>query len=258
MQAVAGASASNNGFVGKQARFVGKAAHAGGAPHRGINALYAAEIALASINAQRETFKDEDTIRIHPILTRGGDLVNVIPNDVRFETMVRGKTADAIEDAGMKVDRALRAGAVALGAKVEITTLPGYMPLFNNPGMTNLFKSNFLTMYGEDEWEDTGHRTGSTDMGDIAHIMPALHPHVAGFSGTGHGSDWAIDDKYLAYVLPAKLMAMTVIDLLAGSAESAKEILDTTTPPMTKDEYLTFMRRNAREETFDGAAVGPN
>jgi amidohydrolase len=258
MQAVAGASASNNGFVGKQARFVGKAAHAGGAPHRGINALYAAEIALASINAQRETFKDEDTIRIHPILTRGGDLVNVIPNDVRFETMVRGKTAEAIEDAGMKVDRALRAGAVALGAKVEITTLPGYMPLFNNPGMTNLFKSNFLTMYGEDEWEDTGHRTGSTDMGDIAHIMPALHPHVAGFSGTGHGSDWAIDDKYLAYVLPAKLMAMTVIDLLAGSAESAKEILDTTTPPMTKDEYLTFMRRNAREETFDGAAVGPN
>ena len=70
-------------------------------------------------------------MRVHPILTRGGDLVNVIPNDVRFETMVRGKTAEAIEDAGRKVDRALRAGALALGAQVEITTLPGYMPLFN-------------------------------------------------------------------------------------------------------------------------------
>jgi amidohydrolase len=258
MEAKAGISSSNNGFIGKQARFVGKAAHAGGAPHRGVNALYAAQIALSSINAQRETFRDEDTVRIHPILTRGGDLVNVIPNDVRFETMVRGKTAEAIEDAGGKVDRALRAGAVALGASVEIVTLPGYMPLINDQHMARLFKDNFLTFYGEDDWEDTGHRTGSTDMGDIAHIMPALHPYVGGFSGTGHGSDWAIDDKYLAYILPAKLMAMTVIDLLAGNAETAREILDTTTPPMTKDEYLTFMRRNARDESFDGAAVGPS
>lgn len=257
MRAKAGVSASNNGFVGKQARFIGMAAHAGGAPHRGINALYAATLALEAINAQRETFRDEDTVRIHPILTRAGDLVNVIPNDVRFETMVRGKTAEAIEDAGRKVDRALRAGAVALGAQVEITTLPGYMPLFNDPDMAGLFKQNFLSNYGEDEWEDSGHRTGSTDMGDIAHIMPALHPHVAGFSGTGHGSDWAIEDRYLAYILPAKLMAMTVIDLLTDGAMKAREILDTSKSPMTKDEYLAFMRRNAREESFDGAAVGP-
>lgn len=256
MTAIAGASSSNNGFIGKQARFIGRAAHAGGAPDRGVNALYAAQIALSSINAQRETFRDEDTVRIHPILTRGGDLVNVIPNDVRFETMVRGKTAAAIEDAGRKVDRALRAGAVALGAQVEITTLPGYMPLFNDPTLAGLFKSNFLTFHSEDDWEDTGHRTGSTDMGDIAHIMPALHPYVGGFSGTGHGSDWAIEDKYLAYILPAKLMAMTVVDLLAGDATTAKSILNTTKPPMTKDEYLTFMRRNASDERFDGASVG--
>ncbi|RIK45903.1 MAG: amidohydrolase [Chloroflexi bacterium] len=256
MRAKAGIGASNNGFIGKQARFIGKAAHAGGAPHNGVNALYAAEIALAAINAQRETFRDEDTVRIHPILTRGGDLVNVIPNDVRFETMVRGKTAEAIEDAGRKVDRALRAGAVALGASVEITTLPGYMPLFNDPNLSRLFKSNFLEFYSADDWEDTGHRTGSTDMGDIAHIMPALHPHVGGFSGTGHGSDWAIEDRYMAYVLPAKLMAMTVIDLLAEGATGAKEVLEKATPPMTKESYLAFMRSNSREETFDGAALG--
>ncbi|MEX1158612.1 MAG: hypothetical protein WEC79_06765 [Thermomicrobiales bacterium] len=93
-------------------------------------------------------------------------------------------------------------------------------------------------------------------MGDIANIMPALHTHVAGFSGTGHGSDWAIEDKYLVYVLPAKLMAMTVIDLLAGNGETAKALLDISKPPMTKGEYLAFMRRNAREELFDGAAGG--
>ena len=256
MKAKAGISKSNNGFVGKQARFVGKAAHAGGAPHDGINALYAAQIALSAINAQRETFRDDDTVRIHPILTRAGGLVNVIPNDVRFETMVRGKTAEAIDDAAFKVDRALRAGAVALGAQVEITTLPGYMPLVNDPVMSKLFKENFLSFYGDDEWEDTGHRTGSTDMGDISYIMPALHPHVGGFTGTGHGSDWHLDDKYMAYVLPAKLMAMTVIDLLAEQAAGARELLDGHTPIMSKAEYLAFMRQNSREESFDGASVG--
>src|SRR5262245_64489485 len=53
---------SNNGRFGKTARFVGRAAHAGGAPHAGINALYAAQLAPAAINAPRETFRDEDTI----------------------------------------------------------------------------------------------------------------------------------------------------------------------------------------------------
>src|SRR5262249_55437908 len=135
---------------------------------------------------------------------------------------------------------ALRTGAVTLGARIEITTLPGYMPLFNDPSMSALFKNNFFEFFDPDDWEDTGHRTRSTDMGDIAHIMPALHPHVGGFSGTGHGSDWAIEDRYMAYVLPAKLMAMTVIDLLAGGAAGAREILATSKPPMTKDEYLVF------------------
>lgn len=254
--AKAGVSASNNGFIGKQARFVGKAAHAGGAPHRGINALYAAQIALSAINAQRETFRDEDHIRIHPILTRGGDLVNVIPNDVRLETYVRGKTIEGIDAAGLKVDRALRAGAVALGAQVEIQTLPGYMPLINNRAMADAFRDNFFQFYAEEDWEEKGHMTGSTDMGDIAHIMPALHPHVGGFTGAAHGSDWAVVDKYMAYVLPAKLMAMTVIDLLADGATLAGEILERDKPPMTKEEYLAFMRRNAREETFDGNSVG--
>src|SRR5262252_2475097 len=63
---------SNNGRVGKLARYIGRASHAGSAPNLGTNALYAAQIALAAINALRETFKDEDTIRIHPILTHGG------------------------------------------------------------------------------------------------------------------------------------------------------------------------------------------
>jgi amidohydrolase len=249
---VAGIHDSVNGFIGKQARFIGKAAHAGGAPHRGINALYAAQLALEAINAQRETLRDDDTVRIHPIITRGGDLVNVIPNDVRFETMIRGKTAESIEDAAMKVDRALRAGALAMGAQVEISTLPGYMPLFNEQTMAEMLRQNLLTFHDESAWRNDGHGTFSTDIGDISHLMPTVEPSVAGFSGTVHGSDWQITDQYLAYILPAKLMAMTVIDLLANGAASARQIIDDFKPAMSKEEYLTFMRRNNRKEMFDG------
>src|SRR5881409_329959 len=127
----AGVPASNNGCIVKTVRYIGRAAHAGGAAHMGVSALYAAQIGLMSINAIRETFRDEDTIRVHPIITHGGSQVNVIPGEVRIETYVRGRTVEAILGANTKVDRALRAGALALGlgAQVEIETLPGYMPM---------------------------------------------------------------------------------------------------------------------------------
>src|SRR5258707_1602328 len=121
----AGVPASNNGRVGKTARFVGRASHAGGAPHMGVNALYAAQIALAGINAIRETFRDEDSIRVHPILTHGGSQANLIPGEARLEMYVRGKSAGGGADASARVDGPLRAGAPAPGAQVEIQTLPG-------------------------------------------------------------------------------------------------------------------------------------
>ena len=111
------------------------ASHAGGAPQLGINALSAAMLALNAIHAQRETFWDKDTIRIHPIITKGGDAVSVVPAEVHMETFVRGGSRDAIIDANMKVDRCLRAGAMAMGAEVEINTIPGYLPQRNDRGM---------------------------------------------------------------------------------------------------------------------------
>src|SRR5256885_1613053 len=73
-----GVGGTTNGMLAKFIRYVGRAAHAGGAPERGVNALYAAHVALAGINALRETFTDDDHVRVHPIVTRGGDVVSAI------------------------------------------------------------------------------------------------------------------------------------------------------------------------------------
>jgi len=248
----AGIAASNNGCIVKTVRYIGRASHAGGAPHLGVNALYAAQIGLAAINAIRETFRDEDSIRVHPIITHGGSQVNVIPADVRLETYVRGKTVEAILDANLRVDRALKAGALALGAQVEIDTLPGYLPLFNHMGMAAHFKANAAALLGADQVTETGHRSGSTDMGDISHVMPTLHPYMGGASGSGHGADFAIADPKLAYVEPAKQLALMAVDMLWDDAKAARDIIREFKPRMTKEAYLTFQRGIARTELFDG------
>jgi metal-dependent amidase/aminoacylase/carboxypeptidase family protein len=87
---------------------------------------------------------DEESrrFRIHPIITKGGDAVSVVPAEVHLETFVRGGSLDAIVDANMKVDRCLRAGAMAMGAEVEINTIPGYLPQRNDRQMGELFGGN--------------------------------------------------------------------------------------------------------------------
>ncbi len=245
-------SESNNGVVRKKIQFIGRSAHAGGNPHKGINALNAAMLALSAIHAQRETFQDADTIRVHPIITKGGDAVNAVPADVRMETYVRGKTAPAILDANAKVDRALRAGAMAVGAKVKITTIPGSLPLIPYPELWKVYKPNAAAVVGEEEIGYVGHSTGSSDIGDVTQLMPAIHPYSGGVTGTEHGSDYLIQDYDVAVINAAKAMAMTVIDLLADGAIKAKEVLAKSKPPMTKEQYFKSLDSLFKEEEYQG------
>jgi len=245
---------SNNGRVGKVARYVGRASHAGSAPHNGVNALYAAQIGLMGINAIRETLQDDDTVRIHPILTHGGSQVNVIPAEARIQTYVRGRTLDAVVEANARVDRALRAGALALGARVEIDTLPGYLPLACDATMAGLFRETAHALVGAEHCRELGHRTGSTDMGDLSQVIPVLHPYMGGARGSGHGPDYEIVDEALAYVAPAKALAAMAVDLLWEDAAGAREVLGRATPRLTREGYLALQRGMGRREVYDGAA----
>ena len=243
-------SGTNNGTIAKKIQFIGKGSHAGGAPHLGINALNAATLALSAIHFNRETFRDEDTVRVHPIITKGGEAVSAVPADVRMETFVRGRTMDAIMDANKKVNRALRAGAMAVGASVNIQTIPGYMPLSQDQNLSDVFRSNAESLVGKENVGYVPHRTGSTDMGDVSQLMPAIHPYVGGASGLGHGADYVIEDYGLAVITAAKALAGTAIDLMADGANTAGRIISGHRPNMTSAEYLKFMREIASEETF--------
>ena len=244
---------SSTGTVSKSIKFKGKASHAGGAPHNGINALNAAMLAMAGIHFQRETFKDEDTIRIHPIITRGGAAVSSVPADVRMETYVRGSSIEGFLDASEKVDRALRAGAMAIGASVEITTLPGYLPLDQNKNISNLYENNSIRLVGDQGIDRTnvGKIGGfSTDMGDMSQLIPTIHPSVHSTSGDGHGIDYVVIDYNAAVITAAKAMALTVVDLLHGNGEKGKEIVENFKPKYSKDAYLKLLRSMYKQEIY--------
>lgn len=216
----------------------------------GVNALNAAMIAMSAIHAQRETYRDQDTIRIHPIITRGGVAVSSVPADVRMETYVRGASIEAFLSASEKVDRALRAGALAVGGSVTITTLPGYLPISSSESMLELYVENAASLVGKESLNKLSHRTGSTDMGDISQLMPVIHPYVEAASGQGHGIDYLVEDYELGVLTGSKAMAMTVVDLLSDGGRKGKSISDGYKPPLTKAEYLALLRGMMREDTY--------
>lgn len=237
----------SSGFLGKIVRYHGKEAHAGAEPFAGVNALNAAALSIMAINANRETFRDSDRIRVHPIITKGGDLVNIVPADVRMETYVRGRTIEAVVDASDKVDRALRAGAMAVGARLDIVQTPGYLPMIQDPELNRLFAENAEALLGEGANLYGYELMGATDAGDVSSVVPFMHISTGGYDGTAHSKDFAVCDEEMAYVMPARAMAMTVVDLLWDGARKARAVRAAYTPKFTRDEYVNFWRQYNKE-----------
>lgn len=233
-----GIGETGNGFVAKTVRYTGKATHAAAAPHEGINALNAAVLGINGVHSLRETFLDEDHVRVHFIITKGGDTVNSVPADVRLEAYVRGKTLTSIDETHGKFDRAMRAGGDCVGASTEIHTIPGYLPLACAPRFNDIFARNASILLDKSRIVRTGHFNASTDMGDVCHIMPAIHPYTGGVTGALHSKDFSVLDYQAAVIVPAKIMAMTVVDLLANGASEGRDLLDKFKPLMTKELYL--------------------
>lgn len=229
---------SSNGFVGKTVRYIGKTAHAADAPHEGVNALNAAMLGLMGINALRETFCEQDVVRVHPIITKGGDFVNSVPADVRMELYVRAKTMEAIDKTHNRVDAALKAGGDAVGAQTIVETLPGMLPLNCNHRLNELMVENSLLANPNVVIKDAGHFSASTDMGDVSHLMPVIHPFIGGTEGLLHTGGFHVVDFNAAVILPAKAFAMMIVDLLYDDAQEAKAILADFKPILTKEEYI--------------------
>ncbi len=245
----------NNGFIVKDIRYIGRAAHAGSAPGEGINALYAANLGLMAVNSLRETFREEDCIRIHPIITKGGEIVNIIPDRVHMETYVRGRTMESVLEVNRKVDRALAGGAIALGAKVEIEDMPGFFPVIQNKNLQDIALHIMESLAGRD---GIGYINGigSTDMGDLSALMPVIQPLTGGVEGVLHSSSYRIKNKATAYLSGAKLMSGILKKLLANGACDAQKLLNEYVPVFSsRDMYFEYVDQLFSKKTYSADCI---
>ena len=238
-----GVTGGSVGCLAKTIHYKGVSAHAGGSPWNGVNALYAAMQGINAVNALRETFKEADLIRFHPIITHGGEAVNAIPERVTVETYVRGASFDAILAANKRINRALAGAALSIGAQIEIVDIPGYAPLLNDRTLAELAKSAADDIIPEENFFfHTNMGTGSTDMGDLCCVMPVIHPYSGGITGKSHGDDYCVADTERACIKSAKFQLRLLSMLLENGGERAKQIKDNYQPLFaSKEEYIAYV-----------------
>ena len=202
--------------------FKGKTAHAAGAPHEGINALDAAIQTFNNWNALRQHVKPD--VRIHGIIKEGGLSPNIVPDRAVIRMYARAADSEYLQEVVEKVKNCARAGALAAGATVEMRqTAKTYKDMINNKILGKVFSDNVEAM-GEPMSTRPGAGAGSTDMANVSHEVPSIHPYISISSKkiTGHSTAWAdvtiTEEGHKGLVVAAKAIAGTVADLLANKA----------------------------------------
>lgn len=240
----------SDGCITKHLEYQGVAAHAGIAPEEGVNALYAAALGLQACNSLRETFREQDYIRFHPIVTQAGVAANAIPDLAKLDAYVRAAAVPEMLETNRRINRALAASAAAMGGNLRICDTPGNMPLRNDPALQGVFIGVARELFGGEALLYMGQKTDSTDLGDLSTLMPVIHPHTGGSSGTVHGQDFRITDPVRAVVNPAKAVCGTIARLLREDAAQARQVLADYRPLFPSPEaYFQAVSRIGMDRT---------
>ena len=231
---------NNLGFVAKTITYKGKAVH-GSTPFDGVNALNAAALSILGIHSNRETFREEEKIRIHPIITKGGDVVNSVPDEVCVDTYVRGATLDAIKKGSAVVERSVSGACCMIGAEYDINDIPGYLPLVESLELSEVFEGVSKEVLGAKNIVYGQPITGSSDIGDLSHLIPTIQPSVGGFTGTLHSKEFMVSNKTTVYIKAVEILAKTTAELLYDDAKKAEYVKNSFNQKMTKAEYINYL-----------------
>ncbi len=156
--------------------FYGKPAHAAGSPEKGINALDAVIQLFTGINALRQQLPSD--VRIHGIITHGGDAPNIIPEYAAARFFIRADTWSKTEEVSAKVRAVAEGAALATGAELQIKRFQNEVKDFVLNSVLDSVLHEELEAVGETVFEERGRGKGSTDAGNISHAVPAAHPYI--------------------------------------------------------------------------------
>lgn len=199
--------------------FRGAPAHAAAAPHDGKSALQACMDAFRLIDGQRVRFRDG--VRVHGYITNGGQAVNIIPELASCEFSVRARDTEELARVRGIVERCAKAAALASDVDVELIARQGYRDMRNNMTLARAFGQHLAALGRRARETDERVGAGSTDMGDVSHVVPSIHPYLAivdenqALCHQHAFADAAASDRgFNTTVAAAKALARTAIELL--------------------------------------------
>jgi amidohydrolase len=203
--------------------YKGRAAHAAGFPWLGINAADAMVVAQTAIGLARQQLQRGDLI--HGFVTKGGDAANVIPEETTADYMVRAATAARLAELRRLVRNCFEAGAVASGASLEIVEDVAYSDMRHDAEMGALFLGH---AEGLGRTFSANSSPVSTDMGNVSHVVPSIHPMVGIETHGAVNHQKAFADACVepsadqAIFDGALCMALTCIDIAGDEALKAR------------------------------------
>lgn len=206
--------------------FFGKAAHSAGCPEKGRNALEATLLTFASINSLRQHMISSS--RIHGIITDGGKAPNIVPDYSASLFYVRAMDDNYCDDLLERVEDCAQSAAIATGTEVQMEMQGAYKTLITNMTLAETFKQNLEQLGWQFDNVPPDQSIGSTDMANVSHVVPAIHPYlsIGPEDLAGHSTEFAAaaasDKGHQAMITAAKAMAMTAVDILFRPSLLAK------------------------------------
>jgi len=213
-----GTSTATHGFT---IRYKGRPAHAAGAPQKGINALDAATIFLTSVGLLRQHVPEE--VRMHGIITKGGDAANIIPELAEIRYLARAKSRAVLDAVVERVKACIQAGAIATGCEVEVQDRRGYEATKHNRVMAKVLSANYGRA-GISVNPEPRDGKGSTDLGNVSQVVPqaCAYPAIAPDTVAGHSRELCAaassDEGHRVLIASAKAMAWAAVDLMLDPA----------------------------------------
>ena len=171
-------------------KYYGKPAHAAGSPEKGINALDSIILVFNAINALRQHLTDD--VRIHGIITSGGDAPNIVPEYAEAKFYLRAKTKKTVSEIRSKVEKIVEGAGLQTGAKGSIESYQNIVDdTITTPLLDEIYFKNFEKYDSDIDYSERS-GAGSTDVGNVSYVVPTIQPYfkISKTPVVGHSADF--------------------------------------------------------------------
>ncbi|MDO5088781.1 MAG: M20/M25/M40 family metallo-hydrolase [Leptotrichiaceae bacterium] len=191
------------GFIYKNYTFIGKAAHAGFAPHEGVNAYSMSTVFNTAVGLLRQHFDEREIVRLNPVILNHKMGVNVIPQEIKIGCDFRAQSVEYMTEGIEKLDNAAKGAALSMSGKVETETCMGYLPFKQDRYLSEFVEKEFGNFPQIEDIISGRAISAAGDIGDLSYMFPCIQIGYSGFKGTIHGTDFIHEDsEYIFSIFP--------------------------------------------------------